>query len=244
MRINEVEERLGVAKANIRFYENQGLVNPTRAANGYREYSEEDVLQLQSVLVLRKLGVSVEDIRKMQDEEMNLQDVIARNIANLEQEIQQLQGALRVSRQIAEEGKDSLDAQKYWDIIQTGEASGESFADIAEDFWVNHFFPLFQKRFSYVDAKFVIPVALLMNTVWAIARSLLRKEGSFIGNFLYWPVILLVCFAILFPIFWLGKKHPKAAAVLYRILMTICIGFFAFIALIFLGYLVKPILGM
>ena len=44
MTIKEVEEKTGLARSNIRFYEKEKLIQPTRnVGNGYREYSEEDV---------------------------------------------------------------------------------------------------------------------------------------------------------------------------------------------------------
>ena len=39
MRINKVEELVGITKKNIRFYEEKGLLNPERnTENGYRMY--------------------------------------------------------------------------------------------------------------------------------------------------------------------------------------------------------------
>ena len=44
MKINKVEELVGITKKNIRFYEEKGLITPARnEENRYREYSEEDV---------------------------------------------------------------------------------------------------------------------------------------------------------------------------------------------------------
>ena len=37
MKINDVEQILGITKANIRFYEKEGLLNPSRNENGYRD---------------------------------------------------------------------------------------------------------------------------------------------------------------------------------------------------------------
>ena len=66
MKINEVEALVNITKKNIRFYEEQGLLNPKRnSENGYRDYSEEDVKILQQIKLLRKLGVSIEEIRQM-----------------------------------------------------------------------------------------------------------------------------------------------------------------------------------
>ena len=42
MKINEVEALAGITKKNIRFYEEQGLLNPRRnPENGYRDYGDE-----------------------------------------------------------------------------------------------------------------------------------------------------------------------------------------------------------
>lgn len=40
LRIGELEQRSGVPARMLRYYEEQGLVTPTRMANGYREYDE------------------------------------------------------------------------------------------------------------------------------------------------------------------------------------------------------------
>ena len=57
MLINELNSLLGITKENIRYYEKEGLISPARKANGCREYSDEDVLRLKKIVVLRKLGV-------------------------------------------------------------------------------------------------------------------------------------------------------------------------------------------
>ena len=47
MKINEVEAAVGVTKKNIRFYEEEGLISPSREpGNGYRSYSQADVERL------------------------------------------------------------------------------------------------------------------------------------------------------------------------------------------------------
>ena len=46
MTIKDLEERTGLSRANIRFYEKEGLLSPLRRENGYREYTEADVQTL------------------------------------------------------------------------------------------------------------------------------------------------------------------------------------------------------
>jgi len=43
MKIKEIEKRTGITKANIRYYESQGLITPDREPNGYRTYHESHI---------------------------------------------------------------------------------------------------------------------------------------------------------------------------------------------------------
>lgn len=84
MKINEVEQSIGITKKNIRFYEQEGLLNPSRGANGYREYSEEDVTTLQQIKLLRRLDIPIEEIKKLQTGTLTLEDCLRRHLIVLE----------------------------------------------------------------------------------------------------------------------------------------------------------------
>ena len=64
MNIKEIEERSGLTRANIRYYEQEGLLAPARRENKYRDYSEEDLETLLRIALLRSLGFSLEEIRR------------------------------------------------------------------------------------------------------------------------------------------------------------------------------------
>lgn len=49
MRIGALERATGVNRRLLRYYEEQGLLRPTRLANGYREYSESDVTSVRHI---------------------------------------------------------------------------------------------------------------------------------------------------------------------------------------------------
>lgn len=73
MKIKQVEELVGITKKNIRFYEEQGLLQIERAENGYREYHQKDVIRLQEIKLLRKIDISIEEMRALFEQKESLQ---------------------------------------------------------------------------------------------------------------------------------------------------------------------------
>lgn len=85
MNIQELESRCGVTKQNIRFYERKGLLHPDRnLANNYREYNMEDVERLQFIKMMRKLDVSIEDIREVLEGRFPMEDLMQNHLEELE----------------------------------------------------------------------------------------------------------------------------------------------------------------
>ena len=86
MTIREIEARCQMERANIRFYEREGLLTAQRLPNGYRDYTEEDVQTLLRIRLLRSLHVSLDDIRALQSGEKALSDTLRAQLAQLERE--------------------------------------------------------------------------------------------------------------------------------------------------------------
>lgn len=63
MNIGEVSEKSGLPAKTIRYYEDIGLINPPRHANGYRVFREKDLHKLSFLGRARSLGFSIEDCR-------------------------------------------------------------------------------------------------------------------------------------------------------------------------------------
>lgn len=115
MTIREIEERSGLMRANIRFYETEGLLRPSRRENGYRDYTQEDVQLLLKIRLLRTLRVPIEQIRALQAGELELTDVLQRQLSDLQREEQDLAQAQSVCTRICSDGAqfDTLDAAQY-----------------------------------------------------------------------------------------------------------------------------------
>ncbi|VVS96687.1 Cu(I)-responsive transcriptional regulator [Rhizobium sp. EC-SD404] len=65
MNIGNAARQSGLPPKTIRYYEDIGLLTADRAANGYRDYSSEDVHRLRFVQRSRSLGFSVEECRQL-----------------------------------------------------------------------------------------------------------------------------------------------------------------------------------
>lgn len=115
MTIREIEQRTGLDRANIRFYEREGLLAPERMENGYRDYSEDDVRLLLKIKLLRRLGFPLDAIRELKDGASDLDAAIAQRLGGLADERQSLADAERVCREMRDDRAvfSTLDAERY-----------------------------------------------------------------------------------------------------------------------------------
>lgn len=110
MKINEVEQMVGITRKNIRFYEEQGLIAPKRQIeNGYRNYSEEDVEMLWRIKFLRKLSVPIDEIRKLQSNHLTLTDCLRRHEITLGREEENIGQVRRMCVELIEQQADFAD---------------------------------------------------------------------------------------------------------------------------------------
>lgn len=132
MKINELEKALGISKANIRYYESEGLIFPKRNENGYRDYSNSDLEMLKKIIVYRKLGISINNIKLVIDKEKTLSDVVASSINEMKKNIETLKIAIEICEEIQNKAIDNsnFDTDYYWNEINNREANGEEFIPV------------------------------------------------------------------------------------------------------------------
>lgn len=63
MRIGELAQHTGISERMLRYYEQEGLLQPTRTAAGYRDYNEAEVLTARHIQLLSASGLKIETIR-------------------------------------------------------------------------------------------------------------------------------------------------------------------------------------
>lgn len=115
MTIKEMESLTGMTRANIRFYESKGLLSPERGENGYREYTEKDLIALQRIKLLRMLDLSLEEIQKLQMGEEAMETVLSRHEEQLQQEGERIARCREVCAQMKADRVQysTLNADKY-----------------------------------------------------------------------------------------------------------------------------------
>ncbi|MFJ9844736.1 MerR family transcriptional regulator [Kitasatospora sp. NPDC101155] len=65
MRIGELARRAGSTARALRHYEQAGLIDSERAANGYREYGESTVVRVRNIRALVGAGLTLADLRPL-----------------------------------------------------------------------------------------------------------------------------------------------------------------------------------
>ena len=221
MTIKEVEQRLEVPRATVRFYEKEGLLSPTRSENGYREYSEEDVVLLKKIIIFRKLGFAVSDIEDVLDGAKPMSEALENNIENLTRQMQELQGAMILCRKMQENGEqiETFDAEKYWNAVEEEEKKGNRFLDIAKDVVKFEKITLMERfDIEHSDGKMVdgLPKALLKIVGmtfgycliwclldWSFSVETLKEAASMFLS------ILIVEIIVAIPTCLILKKHPE-----------------------------------
>ena len=108
MNIGEATDRSGVSAKMIRYYEEIGLVKPSRRANGYRDYDESDLSVLQFVRRTRDLGFSLDEVssllalwRDRKRPSREVKRLALAHIDDLEERMRNMRAVLRALRDLA-----------------------------------------------------------------------------------------------------------------------------------------------
>ena len=144
MEIREAEEVTGVSRQNIRFYEKQGLLHPTRnKRNAYREYSDEDILRLKQIRLFRKLGMPIEEIRCLLEGKTDFKQALEKQERRLAADAEKLKASRQFIKKIHDTSLETLDVDRCLQKMEEEENKGAVFGKFAEDY----------KRVSLAETK-------------------------------------------------------------------------------------------
>ncbi|MDE5965942.1 MAG: MerR family transcriptional regulator, partial [Lachnospiraceae bacterium] len=233
MKIKEIEELLPITRANIRYYEKEGLLKPHREKNGYRDYDEEDVQRLKQIIIFRKLGISILDIKRILWDGVPASEVVKQNMKLLAKQMEELDAAIEVSRKMADDVNldSAFPTEKYWEMINTREQTGGLFNDYLKDYaefsgrmfthmWGSVFFYDMESRVKKSGWKLALLIVLCICVWRGFMQKYVLHVNSFWGAFLY-PLFLFLALSLCvlppYLIDWIytkkyGRIQPAAEA--------------------------------
>lgn len=135
MRPKELCEVLHISENVIKKYKKQGVFFPEHPSEGNRatDYTETDMLNLKKLLVLSKAGLTCNDLKKLQGNEINLQDALKARRTAIDDKLEKMRNSLDMLVTLLDDEADFDDFQTehYWDDVSEKEAAGEEFMDFA-----------------------------------------------------------------------------------------------------------------
>ena len=188
MTVKEIEQLSGLTRANIRFYEAEGLLSPSRGENGYRDYSGSDLITLQRIKLLRTLGVSIDDIKALNSGSADMADILKNRIKHIEEELPSLYASRDICMSIIDSGTDysQLDAGAY---LKELEAAKSGLADVmSQDKVVSNISPARRYLARFLDR-------MLYSMLWMFIYGVIFRNMIFkapIGS--AWFALILMLF--------------------------------------------------
>lgn len=120
--IQELSYLSGVTTRTLRWYDQIGLLKPSRVAeSGYRYYSRVEVDRLQDILYYRALGVGLAQIKEcLDDPSFDRLAALKRHLVTLEAEQQRLEQLIQSVRDTigAEERKETMSDEKKFEAFK------------------------------------------------------------------------------------------------------------------------------
>ena len=151
MLLNEIVKEVGMTKRAIKYYEEKGLLSIKKDVSGYRNYTKEDVETLKKISIYRKLGICIDDIKKLLEtnDKRILLDVYHQKL----QEKQTQKSELEALKEYIDDG-DPDKANELLDY-ETIENAIESMLPEEEwaDYLISHFKPFLNVKIKTSEQK-------------------------------------------------------------------------------------------
>ena len=136
MNIKTAEERSGVSRQNIRFYEREGLLTPDRnPENDYREYTEEHIEILKRIRILRMVDMPLDQIKLVLEGKLTPADAAETQKQRLKQRQEELAAAIRFCEEWTRiPSLDALDSDQMLQAMEAPENKDGLFHKWKEDY--------------------------------------------------------------------------------------------------------------
>lgn len=168
MQIQTIEERTGLDRATIRYYEREGLICPQRLQNGYRDYSQKEIDDLMKIKLLRQLGLSLDAIQHLIEGKEDLRHILDSQLVILNAHKNHIDAAEAICKMIMQDNVtyQTLDPNKYlcaWDKNQHKENIIIDVPGTDDTYYESHPFRRFIGR--YIDQIFLHSILMVLLVV-------------------------------------------------------------------------------
>jgi len=86
MLINEVAKKCGITKKAVQYYVEQHMVNPNVLENGYKDFTAQDVEIIKRIVLYRRLGLSIPEIKQVLEKKDNVKNILYQKTLDMEKE--------------------------------------------------------------------------------------------------------------------------------------------------------------
>ncbi|WP_460933613.1 MerR family transcriptional regulator [Phycicoccus ginsengisoli] len=134
--VGQVADELGVTVRTLHHYDEIGLVQPTeRSRAGYRLYTADDLTRLQHVVVYRRLGFALEEVRLLLDHPEGVQQHLRRQRAAVAQRLEEMRELVAAIDKALEKEESGMALTKAEQKELFGEGYSDEYAAEAEERW-------------------------------------------------------------------------------------------------------------
>ena len=174
MLLSEIAEKVGMTKRAVKYYEEKKLLSVKKDANGYRNYTEEDMERLKCISVYRKLGIGIPDIRTLleTDDQSTLQRLYLEKLEEKEIRDSEIE-ALKLFM----EDHDSIKADEALDYETINGAIESLIPGEWNDYFKNHFRPFLNIRITTEEQRQALKTLLSYCDDTTIKIPLIMKWG-------------------------------------------------------------------
>lgn len=216
MKLKQLTEAYGIRDIQVRYYVVQGLL-PGKCKNPERyDFTDEDIRKIREMTALRYLGVGMEDIVALEKGECTLRAALEKAVGVGDAQshlparetckaLLEADGALPVEV-IWQKAKE--DPEGYWPLTSDYEEAFTGYGAMCAHIL---------KKVTGVDVKaFKHPLLsgllllLLTSAGFGFLGQVTMKE-SFWSCFLIFPSVLLIVWALMTPLYFINKCHPRLA---------------------------------
>jgi len=134
--VGQLADAFGITVRTLRHYDDVGLLVPSeRTPAGYRLYGDADVTRLQHIVVYRRLGFGLEEIRLLLDQPESVEEHLVRQRAAVISRLDEMRDLVEAIDRAIEREQSGMKLTKEEQKELFGDAFSDEYAAEAEQRW-------------------------------------------------------------------------------------------------------------